>query len=83
MILLDFDPLTNYLKMINAFISEIRHMESEVVRMRYEWSRYLPKKERNLLYSDIPSNLGGRYAGDPAYNAFVQKWRVERTIHQE
>jgi hypothetical protein len=31
-------------------------------------------KERELLRSDILSNLGGRYAGNSAYDVFVRQW---------
>jgi hypothetical protein len=61
-------------RLIEVLISDIQHLESEVVRMRYELSRYLPAKERELLRSDILSNLGGRYAGNPAYDVFVREW---------
>ena len=71
---LDFVPLTDYFSLIDALITDIQHLESEVVCTRYELSRYLPEKESNLLRSDILANLGGRYAGDPAYDAFVHEW---------
>ena len=61
-------------RLIEALIADIQHLESEVVHMRYELSRHLPEKECSLLRSDILANLGGRYAGDPAYDAFVQEW---------
>ena len=66
--------ILDFFRLIEALISDIQHLESEVVCTRYELSRYLPEKERNLLRSDILSNLGGRYASDPAYDAFVQEW---------
>jgi hypothetical protein len=66
--------IADYFRLIEALIADIQHLESEVVRTRYELSRRLTEKERNLLRSDILSNLGGRYAGDSAYDAFVQKW---------
>jgi hypothetical protein len=61
-------------RLIESLIYDIQHLESEVVRTRYELSKYLPEKERNLLRSDILSNLGGRYASDPAYDVFVREW---------
>lgn len=73
----DFDSsvyISNVFRLIEAMLTDIQHLESEVVRTRYEWSKYLPEKERNLLCSDILSGLGGRYAGNPAYDAFVQEW---------
>ena len=66
--------IADYFRLIEALIADIQHLESEVVRTRYELSRHLSEKERNLLRSDILSNLGGRYAGNPAYDAFVQEW---------
>ena len=73
----DFDSsasILNVFRLIESLITDIQHLESEVVRTRYELSRHLSEKERNLLRSDILSNLGGRYAGDPVYDAFVQEW---------
>ena len=61
-------------QLMEALITDIQHLESEVVRTRYELSRYLPEKERNLLRSDILSGLADRYAEDPAYDAFVEDW---------
>ena len=64
----------DYFRLIEALISDIQHLESEVVCTRYELSRHLPEKERELLHSDILANLGGRYAGSPAYDVFVRQW---------
>ena len=66
--------ISEVFRLIEAMLTDIQHLESEVVRTRYELSRHLSEKERNLLRSDILSNLGGRYAGDPVYDAFVQGW---------
>ena len=60
--------------LIESLVADIQHLESEVVRTRYELSKCLPEEERNLLRSDILAGLGGRYAGNPAYDAFVQEW---------
>lgn len=68
------NTIMDVFRLIESLISDIQHLESEVVRTRYELSKYLPEKERNLLRSDILANLGSRYAGDPAYDAFVQEW---------
>ena len=66
--------MTDCFRLVEALMADIQHLESEVVRMRYELSSYLPEKERELLRSDILSNLGGRYAGNPAYDVFVSQW---------
>ena len=66
--------IADYFRLIEALIADIQHLESEVVRTRYELSRQLPEKERELLHSDILANLGGRYAGNPAYDVFVRQW---------
>ena len=63
--------MTDCFRLVKALIADIQHLESEVVHTRYELSSYLTEKERNLLRSDILSNLAGRYASDPAYDAFV------------
>jgi hypothetical protein len=66
--------IADYFRLIEALIADIQHLESEVVRTRYELSRYLPAKERELLRSDILSNLGGRHTSNPAYDVFVREW---------
>ena len=66
--------ISDVFRLIESLVADIQHLESEVVRTRYELSRHLSERERNLLRSDILSNLGGRYAGDPVYDAFVQEW---------
>ena len=73
----DFDSsvsILNVFRFIESLITDIQHLESEVVRTRYELSKCLPEEERNLLRSDILAGLGGRYPDDPAYDAFVQEW---------
>ena len=66
--------ISDVFQLIEAMLADIQHLESEVVRTRYELNNHLSERERNLLRSDILSNLGGRYAGDPAYDTFVQEW---------
>ena len=66
--------ISDVFQLIESLITDIQHLESEVVHTRYELSKYLPEKERNLLRSDILAGLGGRYAGDPAYDSFVREW---------
>ena len=66
--------ILNVFRLIESLITDIQHLESEVVRTRYELSRHLSEKERNLLRSDILAGLGERYAGNPVYDAFVQEW---------
>ena len=51
----EFCQLTDYL------ISDIQHLESEVVRLRYVLSSYLSKQDCEMLRCDILSDLAGRY----------------------
>ena len=74
LIFLKIAIISDVFRLIESLITDIQHLESEVVRMRYELSRHLSEKERNLLRSDILAGLGGRYAGNPVYDAFVQEW---------
>lgn len=57
--------------LIDKLISDIKHLESEVVRTRLKLSKYLEHPYDELLRLDILSDLGGRYAKDPAYEAYI------------
>lgn len=63
--------LYEYCRLIEYLILDIKHLETEVVRNRYQLSQYLPPPHGELLRCDILSDLGGRYGGDPAYDSYV------------
>ena len=57
--------------MIDALIEDIKHLESETVRTRYELSRHLNYPYDEYLRSDILSDLGRRYSDHPAYQVYI------------
>ena len=64
----EFCQLTDYL------ISDIQHLESEVVRLRYVLSSYLSKQDCEMLRCDILSDLAGRYYWHTAYQQYISKY---------
>lgn len=62
----------DYYKLIDLLIKDIQHLESEVVKTRYQLSNHLDEQERTCLRCDIFSNLGDRYSGAPAYDEYVR-----------
>ena len=70
------DPITScgiyeFCQLIEYLIFDIQHLETEVVKTRYELSRYLPDQQGELLRGEILSDLGGRYSDHPAYAAYI------------
>lgn len=68
----DCSGLFEMVKLINYLIKDIQHLESEIIRTRYELSQYLSCPYDEYLRSDILSNLAGRYAGNEAYQTYVK-----------
>jgi hypothetical protein len=66
------DIFYEFCKLIDLLIKDIQHLESEVVKTRYELSYHLNSYEQECLRSEILSNLAGRYGGTPAYDSYVQ-----------
>ena len=60
------------IRLIDCLVKDIRHLESEVVRTRYELSRHLPHPYDEELRGDIVSDLAGRYSDDPAYQLYMK-----------
>ncbi len=61
-----------FCQLINELIEDIKHLESETVRTRYELSRHLQYPYDEYLRSDILSDLGRRYSDHPAYQVYIQ-----------
>jgi len=57
--------------LIEHLIFDIQHLSSEVVRLRYMLSRYLPKEEGDTIRSEIFSDLHGSYYDYPAYKTYI------------
>ncbi|MDD4679866.1 MAG: hypothetical protein PHP79_03110 [Clostridia bacterium] len=68
----DCDVMYEFCKLVDAMHKDIQHLESEIVRTRYELIRYLDTPYNEYLQSDILSNLAARYYDYPAYESYVK-----------
>lgn len=59
-------------RLVDMLISDIKHLEAEVVRTRRMLSRHLEHPYDELLRQDILSDLGGRYVTYPAYETYIE-----------
>ena len=57
--------------LLDRMITDIQHLELEVVRTRYRLSLYLEHPYNEYLRMEIFSGLGGRYGDDPVYNEYL------------
>lgn len=60
-----------YLQLIDYLVKDIRQLELETIRLRYELSKWLPDYDGLLIRSDIYSGLAGRYDWQKAYASYV------------
>ena len=58
-------------QLINHLINDIQLLSSEVVRLRYSLSWFLPKHEGEMIRCEIVSDLHGSYYDFPTYQHFV------------
>lgn len=68
----DCPGIYEFIKLIDCLVKDIRHLESETVRTRYELSHHLPHPYDEELRGDIVSDLAGRYSDDPAYQLYMK-----------
>ncbi|KNZ40148.1 hypothetical protein [Acetobacterium bakii] len=61
-----------FCQLIDDLIKDIKHLESETVRTRYELSRHLECPYNEYLRSDILSDLARRYSDNSAYQIYIQ-----------
>lgn len=61
----------DFCQLIHYLIQDIQHLETEVVRTRFQLSRYLPELDRINMQADILSDLAGRYEDHPAYLQYI------------
>lgn len=59
-------------ELVDALVGDVKHLESEVIRTRYELSRYLDKATADNLRSDILSNLVMRHYDSMAYQEYIR-----------
>ena len=61
----------DFCQLIHYLIQDIQHLETEVVRTRFQLSQYLPVPDRINMQADILSDLAGRYEDHPAYLHYI------------
>lgn len=62
----------DFCQLIDYLIQDLKHLEVEVVKTRFELSQYLPAPHDESLRSDILSDLAGRYGDHPAYQRYIE-----------
>jgi len=60
--------------LIDHLVTDIQHLESKVVYLRYVLSRYLPAWDGQMLRSDIFCDLTGVYWEQPAYQEYMKDY---------
>jgi len=60
-----------YFQLIEALISNIKHLESKTVYLRFTLSNYMPLHRAELLRSDIFSDLSGSHIDLPAFQRYI------------
>jgi len=61
----------DYFGLIDTLLKDIQHLETEIVRTRFELSKHLPYPTSVNIRRDIFANLAGRYGDNLAYQIFV------------
>lgn len=64
--------IQSFLELVDALIIDIKHLEAEVIRTRYELSCHLEPGYADSLRSDILSNLASRHYGSMAYQEYTR-----------
>ena len=64
----------DFCQLIDLLITDIQHLESKVVRLRYLLSGFLSEHDGKMLMCEIFSDLSGRYYAQPAYKQYVAKY---------
>ena len=64
--------IDDFLSLTDDMIEDIISLEEELVRWRQVLIKYLPKELAEGLRQDIFDNMARGYAGDPAYDLYVQ-----------
>jgi len=60
-------------QLINHLIKDIQLLSSEVVRLRYSLSWFLPEYDGEMIRCEIVRDLHGSYYDYPAYQHFVSE----------
>ena len=64
----------NSYQLIDHLIKDIQLLSSEVVRLRYSLSLFLPKRDGEMIRGEILSDLHGSYYVYPTYRHFVSEY---------
>lgn len=62
----------DFINLTDDMMEDIISLEEELVRWRQALIKYLPKEWAEGLRQDIFNNMARGYAGDPAYDLYVQ-----------
>ena len=57
--------------LLDQMITDIQHLELEVIRARYKLSLFLEPPYDEYLRAEIFSSMGSRYGGDPVYVKYL------------
>lgn len=57
--------------LLDKMVMDIQHLELEVIRARYKLTDVLMPPYDEYLRSEIFSNMGTRYGGDPVYDQYL------------
>ena len=66
------DYIYEFCMLVDMLIKNIRHLEVETVRARFELSRYLPPPHNVYLRAELVSDLSGCYSDYTAYHIFTR-----------
>ena len=61
-------------RLIDHLVSDIQHLASEVVRLRYMLSWHLAKDVGETIRGEIVSDLHGSYYDYPAYQGYLSRY---------
>ena len=69
--------IDDFIKLTDDMMADMLHLEEELVRWRQALIKYLPKDWAEGLRQDIFDGTPRDYAGDPAYDLYVQARGVD------
>ena len=66
--------LGEFFPLIETLIKDVKHLEAETVKARYELSCYVQKSHGEFLRADILSDLRSNYGDNRAYQAYLEQF---------
>jgi hypothetical protein len=67
----DCGEIYGFYRLTEQLVNDIKHLEKEIVRLRYALSRHLPEYDGKMLRCEIFSDLSGCSYEQPAYKQYV------------